>query len=246
MDDLWGNAWSQADEDVAGKAVRTLKSLDDAPWKPAATSTKVEEADIGLPSWSTGAINWAEPTGEVSLWTSEVATDGLSVTTHATGWGGETELNYGIGDTAANSEDGERLETPVETERLDDELEDGPEMSDRPSESTPVVEYKTLAPEAVAEVHPHSHGDDTLKSSELFGSFETGLELRPGVSAFEDDDKWETPLSTDDAWGSRWENPDAEEEQDEAPRDEWEIAREEKLRRDRAVVSSVLLLFEIC
>lgn len=246
MDDLWGNAWSQADEDVAGKAVGTLKSLDDAPWKPAATLPKVEEADIGLPSWSTGATNWAEPTGEDSLWTSEVAADGLSVTTHVTGWGGETELNYGNGDSTGNGEDGERVETPAETERLDDELEERPEKSDHPSESSPVVGSITLAPEAVVDIQLHSHGDDTLKSSELFGSFETGLELEPGVPAFEDDDKWDAPLSTDDAWGSRWENTDVEEEQDEAPKDEWEIAREEKLRRDRAVVSPVLFLIEVC
>lgn len=245
MDDLWGNAWSQPDEDVAGKAARTLKSLDDAPWKPAATSTKVEEADIGLPSWSTGAINWAEPTGEVTLWTSEVAADGLTVNTQPTGWGGETELSYGIRDSAANSEDAAGPETPVESEKPDDGIEKGLEKSDRPSESSPVAEARRLAPEAAVEVQLHSHGDDTLKSSELFGSFATGLEIGPGVSAFEDDDTWEVPPSTDDAWGSRWEDTVAEEEQDDIPKDEWEIAREDKLRRDRAVVSPVLFSSEL-
>ena len=84
MDDVWGNAWSQPEDDVA-HSVPSKSKLDDLPaWSVPSTASKDDEADVGAPSWSSGELNWTEPTGQASLWSSAPADDAVHLDAWAT------------------------------------------------------------------------------------------------------------------------------------------------------------------
>lgn len=264
MDDLWGNAWSQPDErqqqehDISLKSTTNPnKSIDtSSSWKLPTSLKNEEEADVGLPSWSTGAVNWTEPSGHAPLWGSSVGLDSPDLDGQP--WGGSSvnfvppisfdrdsnELNESQRDHDVDEVHeeqkvvvGESVEsaTPVRSPVLD--IPDSPPAS-TPDEQSLATDEKTI----------DSQVPKTPDSPDGFGTFESGAATsrsRP-VSIVEDEAWTPAKLTFDgpeeDAWATAWKSADANQPAAEAPKDEWEIAREVKLRRDRTVVRRMALL----
>ncbi|KAI0693180.1 hypothetical protein C8T65DRAFT_833762 [Cerioporus squamosus] len=218
MDDLYQNAWSETSDSAA-----TLKNNS---WtSPRITSSLHEEADLAAPSWSTGAdISWNEPGSPGFSW-SQTDTDA--------GWGPSTYEGITLGKPSVEEEAAEAAKS---AEQEDEDTADSipsPSAIELPSslfkptsaspEPVPVLTYES----AVAQVAP--------PSPDGFGSFESGLEEAavhsPGLAV---DD------TEADPWGSSaWADTKLQEEEI-APLDEWERAKQEKAKQDRRVPPQLL------
>ncbi len=227
MDDLYQNAWSETTDSAT-----TFKNGSTSSWtSPRIVSSLDEEADLAAPSWSTGAdLSWNEPGSPGFSW-SQTDTDA--------GWGPSTYEGISLGKPSAQ----EKVAEATDSTKHDDGTPDGavipitspPATEPVPSPTTqlpsppssppaspepiPVVNYEV----AVAQVAP--------PSPDGFGSFESGLE----------EDAHSPGLAVDDTeadpWGSSAWGDTRLEEEEEAPLDEWERAKQEKAKQDRRVVS---------
>ncbi|KAI5121631.1 hypothetical protein M0805_001160 [Coniferiporia weirii] len=257
MDDVWGNAWSQSEEHLPGTDAPSKLKVDDVSppdWSFPLASSKHEETDVGLPSWSTGGLNWTEPTGQTSLWSDATAAEDLELET--SGWGASSGMKLEIG---SELDARTRVDSPVASIPPDED-----EHYDVPTPEKGSIRSLTPGP-AEADVPPTVNAEETEslhtdsgpvstatapsppQSPDPFGSFEAGLVSVPTVSSLaEGEESWVSPVPVfddigtgDDAWGSSWENA-AQTESDESPKDEWAIAQEEKRRRDRSVPPELL------
>lgn len=253
MDDLYGNAWSQPDEQqVKSKALKSSSASGSGgePWGLGASGPKDDEADVGQPSWSTGAVSWNEPSGEASLWTAGAshAADELSYD-----WGAPSDSNFSLQATSPfEAHVSPRLDTSEADEEVTKETEDSGAVVQAPSEpSSPEVAPAILigSPKERDEAPLQLPSEalafpSTPDSPDPFGSFETGLHDSAAVpGSLEADESWSSAVAFDsaaddrEAWGSAWEAPkDESEVVPDVPKDEWELAKEHKLKRDRTVV----------
>ena len=256
MEDVWANAWSQPEEDVA-HTVPPKTRLNDLPsWSLSSGATvKDEEADVGVPSWTSGEVDWAEPTGQASLWSSTSVSEDLALGTH--GWDTNVDLNPHAELATEEDEEDEKSVRPskiaddvVETEERVSRVSTpessktvtSPDHADSDSPSMEIPPSLPLAPSSGLEQPEGSNPDTT------FGSYEDGLSsvvpvLNEGESAWTSP-KFGVPDPEEDAWGSAWQTPEMIEDTDEAPKDEWTIAREQKEKRDRTVVSAHFCLLQ--
>ncbi|KAL5531742.1 hypothetical protein ACEPAG_4619 [Sanghuangporus baumii] len=258
MDDVWGNAWAQPEEDVAHSLPTKSRANDVPTWSfPSDEKSKHEEADVGTPSWSTGELNWTEPSGQSSLWSSASAVDGLAL--EANGWGSSSGLNPKLdsqidvdehpydyklptGETAAigTSEDAtedtegiSRSSTPGPVGTVTNKVTSGIITSFEQSVSPPPIVLSSFeAPEA-------SNTFDSLESGDtsVSNSFDEGkITWVSPVAAFDDEN------SEAEAWGSAWRTPNLANNDDveEEEKDEWAMAREQKAMRDRSVPPELL------
>ncbi|THH10365.1 hypothetical protein EW145_g1395 [Phellinidium pouzarii] len=245
MDDVWGNAWSLPEEDVAHSKPEVG---DVAAWSSlASASSKHEETEVGLPSWSTGEPNWSEPTGQTSLWSNAAAgADDLAAETK--GWTASSSYELDSSSAIYEDEESETVSTPISSSN--DGNDDVPTLEEGHCRSLTPRSIETVISPAVNVDETGSFGTNgkrTLlftgssppQSPDPFGSFETGIASLPTASSFTDgEDVWTSPVpafeaadADSNAWGSAWRSSAQAEEAE----DEWTIAREEKLRRDHSV-----------
>ncbi|KAL5492480.1 hypothetical protein ACEPAI_3927 [Sanghuangporus weigelae] len=258
MDDVWGNAWAQPEEDVTHSLPTKSRANDVPTWSlPSDEKSKHEEADVGIPSWSTGELNWTEPSGQSSLWSSASAVDGVALET--SGWGSSSGLNPKLdsqidvdehpydyklptGETGAvvTSEDAiegtegiSRSSTPGPIGTLTNEVTSDITTTVEQSVSPPPIVLSSFeAPEASNTLDSFESGDTSVSNS-----FDEGkITWASPVAVFDDEN------SEAEAWGSAWRTPnlakndDVEEEEE----DEWAMAREQKAMRDRSVPPELL------
>lgn len=248
MDDVWGNAWSQSDENASESSKGKLDTINTS-WSFPSTN-KHEEADIGLPSWSTGEVKWAEPSGEASLWSSSVsASDNLTVA--SIDWG-STSPGFKIYSAdepskfpTGNEQQESRSSTPAapsdSSEEHDTVQQESPAEAFIPVTS---VQAESAAVNAKYKDINEPQDDEDLKTGV------DALVTLPPTQSFEDTElSWSTPvvgefsnINGEDAWGSAWGSSEKEEASvEELEDDEWALAQEAKLRRDRSVVSPFYL-----
>ncbi|EJD07640.1 uncharacterized protein FOMMEDRAFT_143962 [Fomitiporia mediterranea MF3/22] len=253
MDDVWTNAWSQPEEDVAHNVPTKPKLHGVPPWSfPSSAAGKEEEADVGMPSWSTGELNWTEPTGQASLWSSTSVVDDIALSMD--GWRTSSDMKpesarndehtetVGSADSVGNEESSNATPSAEEQE-LRSETPDSLETATLPVHSEPspsVTEKSPIVPQSDLPV------SEVLDNSDNFGSFVDGL-ASVSTSFDESNVTWGSPAptfndpdATHDAWGSAWNTPDLGDTQEEEPKDEWAIASEQKAKRDRTVPPELL------
>lgn len=235
MDDVWGNAWSQTEDDVTHN-VPTRSTLNELPsWSIPSTQSKHDEADVGTPSWSTGELNWTEPTGQVSLWSSAVADENV----HLDAWATPVRTNV-IEKEAA---DPSPLASAVSEDKLavasDDEEDIITRSSSPQSAATAHPDYPPVEDFEVSDIQPEVTHVSRPTSPDAFGSFSIGLPSAPSADVV-GGDAWSSPEFNDsgDSWGSAWVSTENANASTELVKDEWELAQEEKARRDRTVVCS--------
>ncbi|KAK0467243.1 uncharacterized protein EV420DRAFT_1700369 [Desarmillaria tabescens] len=218
MDNPWANAWGDDTRPQHSPSPPT-------PWSvPATSNNDHEEADIGIPSWSSHALQWNEPT--TSLWGEKSNNEPvLTNTDHDT----HVELTAEPDAALSTEEDVlSRPESPQYSPIASPELEIG-------VFSPPSLTLPSFRDESTEDSRPESQPG----SPDAFGTFETGLRMdnaeadpwTPSKPSFSSD-----PAST--SWETDWALADrsSETERD----DEWEIAKQEKARRDLHVPPELL------
>ena len=254
MDDLWGNAWSQPEEqqqerDLSTKPVgNSIKPLDShSSWKLSTTLNADEGVDVGAPSWSTGAVNWTEPSGHAPLWGSSAEVDSPELGGQP--WGGGNSLSYVSPVSFGHEEDKTPNLQQGDKAKGEDEIDvyDERESSMRSPDVSVPDNFPAFMPDDNIAPDQGTHEleiQSIPESPDPFGSFESAAATstsRP-VSLIADGSWTSAKLTFDapeeDAWGSAWKPDDETQHPAEAPKDEWAMAREQKLRRDRTVVRS--------
>jgi hypothetical protein len=224
MDDPWGNAWA----DPANSLQNDSKSPSPPHWTKA-SGHDVQEADIGMPSWSTETgTHWDEPSNHSNLWSQP--TDAQEA------WEPSPYERLPLG------KGGSPLDIPrVPRPELDIESE--------PISPVPSVEIQNTQ---VAVTHLKSPSPPKTprlaipsppRSPDAFGVFESGLYSEGSLGRTEDD-PWAPAGSTSDSWGdATWgvPGPDEEVRQDanESQKDEWETALMRKEKQDSQIVRSM-------
>ncbi|KAJ7173742.1 hypothetical protein C8R46DRAFT_1348348 [Mycena filopes] len=237
MEDPWANAWGE----------------------PATTSTTVprpafavpqpadDEEDITIPAWETQAPSWSDDNtntlwgarspalGKFPSWQSPY--DDLLAKPSSTP-PDATEEPEQVSDEDEVAEDVEQPEPAVPPESPP---ESPIEQPFQPPSTSPVA-----SPVSSPVLPPHSPPG----SPDAFGTFETGLDEELSTA-----DPWYpsnggfVPDAADSAWGEAWTPHDAaeEREEDDAPVDEWEAAKQQKAMQDRHVppelLAAILLQF---
>lgn len=197
--------------------------MDDDPWANGWSDPALhveKEADISIPSWSTGSeIKWSEPSDiQGSLWPHSTDDDTWA-SASSTYKGISLGPHPGIGEQDTDGS----LPSPVHSEEPPEDI------------TTPKSPSPSPAPGPL----------DLPPSPDAFGSFETALDPTEIIN-IGDDDPWSPPATafppnTDevDQWGSAWSAPKvgAEALAQEGIPDEWEVAKQRKEKMDRQVVS---------
>jgi hypothetical protein len=224
MDDPWKNAWVDPTKDTATES----KVTSDLSW-PATTANDGKfgavhddsEADLSLPSWSTGA--WGDSGNEAgSLW-------GTTDTTPDAGWGASTYEDISFSAPPKLSALDNHNDLPVPTIQTD------PFPSSPARSETPIPE-----PEPLSIPSPLESASPVPGSPDGFGTFEEGQTdqtIEPWTSSLAGE------LGTaeaDGGWGTAWNDARTEESgnnpHDDGPVDEWKAAQIEQERRDKLVV----------
>ncbi|KAI0331445.1 hypothetical protein GY45DRAFT_1360805 [Cubamyces sp. BRFM 1775] len=224
-DDLFQNAWSETTNTIPD----TLKQDTKPSWSPNKLNSSFgEEADLAAPSWATGTgIRWDEPSGSPGFSWSQAEPDlawGSSVYEGITLGKVPDEEKPAADDAAAVEVDEDEGK---DEENCYDELpqESVPERTPTPDRATPSPPTAPVLPSS-HEIAPELAAPP---SPDGFGSFEVGavdeVAKSPGfaINGVEDD-----------PWGATAWTESKEEAVDE-PLDEWERARQEKLKQDRRV-----------
>ena len=217
MDDLWGNAWNDSPK-------VDVQSTENEEQKLEAESEIV--TNLTVPVWhaTEPEENWQPEIGQKT-----------------TVWGNE-QSPWTIKPVADDEESRLPPDSPLQTP----EVEQSPSL---PASST--IEVRTPSPEPdEPSIEPDTREEDDMEvlappfqsvsptsptpgSPDGFGSFETGVELV-------DESSWVAPVFTNSVsdnpgWVSEWHN------EPEPQKDAWAVAQEEKIRRNKRVVSHFLI-----
>ncbi|PBK72306.1 hypothetical protein ARMSODRAFT_1002446 [Armillaria solidipes] len=219
MDNPWANAWGDDTRPHHSSSPTTSWSV------PATLNNDHEEADIGIPSWSSNTLQWNEPT--TSLWGEKSNREPTVINTdHDTHIESTAEPDVGL-----STEDVPSL--PVSPQ-------DSPVGSGEPEISVftpPSLALPSFRDESTEDSRPESRPG----SPDAFGTFETGLHMN-NVEA----DPW-TPSkpsfsdlsdSASTSWETDWAPVDSSSDTERV--DEWEAAKQEKARRDLHVPPELL------
>lgn len=227
MDNPWATTWDQPDDRETNlPSTLSLRS-------PIVDQTHEQEEDLGRPSWPSGNdAQWPGPSPTSgALWTSSVDDN------HA--WGSSTYSKINLSRQGT-------VQAVLESETQQDDLvpahsipataiareEDSispPVSSDtvEPPLALPTVEAVLLVPE----------------SPDIFGGLEAVVSTKEEDEETEDGgEAWADPIAVstqdDDDWGVAWAESSSQEVsvRTEEPPDEWEAARQEKEKLNRAVV----------
>ena len=261
MDDLWGNAWSQSNDDNNSKSLPSSSSkvftVDDAPWQlPSSTEVENETTDVTSPSWNTKIPSWSEPSGQPTLWGSN---DVSEKPPELRGWdasadfGQRSDVFLAHGDSTnlgleIQADAAESSETDVTVTKLPQ-----PDLTDTDNNPFQAGEHviSSNGDLSVSSYITHEEGVSEPKESPevKFDEYTMGATVAPqvGDDSFDGDETWSSPVATfndvsglDDAWGSAWGSTpptsSAPEPETSQAKDEWDLAKERKIARDRAVV----------
>ncbi|KAK0488923.1 hypothetical protein IW261DRAFT_1442297 [Armillaria novae-zelandiae] len=219
MDNPWANAWGDDTRPHHSSPPTTSWSV------PATLNNDHEEADIGIPSWSSNALQWNEPT--TSLWEeksnseSVVTSNDQDTLIESTA---EPDLGLSTEDVPSSPE------SPQDSPVASGELEIG-------AFTPPSLTLPAFREESTEDTRPESRPG----SPDAFGTFETGLRM-DNVEA----DPW-TPSkpsfsdlsdSASTSWETNWAPTDNSSDTERV--DEWEVAKQEKARRDMHVPPELL------
>lgn len=264
MDNPWANGWN---EDHPKPETEPEPEPVKSTWVPShnAHSSSLgdisQEADISVPSWSTPTeIKWAEPseTGG-SIWSSEQADATLDNDPgHLDAWGSTSYKGITLSRTPSpqveDEENSEEEDVAAPSVSTSERREPTPPISSPIHEITITPPAQPQADESIPETTLHVPPAILPPSPDAFGTFEVGIPSAAG----EDEDPWSNsaPSFPPDAgqvdtgevdhWGSAWHEPkttgDGDSDGKEKLPDEWEIARQQKERMDRQVVSLIHIL----
>ncbi|KAL1725312.1 hypothetical protein EV714DRAFT_287988 [Schizophyllum commune] len=228
MDDPWGNAWADNNDDRPRSPIVNLK-LDvkfDAP------ADEGQEADIALPSWSAGpGIEWADPAAYsgTNLWGKLNAAD------DANGWATESSFaDIPLGRTLA----------PEDLDEKEDGEEEDEEEPARPEGEDELDVYRSPTPRSPS---PPPSPPTPPHVASLPGSPDDVNAFAADVNAFAADteDTWAPPVdgsvaaaldSPAEAWGAEW----GAGGDDAQSVDEWEAAKQAKAKQDHYVPPELL------
>ena len=227
MDDLYDNAWGETSRPATQSSDFASPSV--ATWSTPKLAVPLDEdVELAPPSWSTGPdIHWNERTDDAQgfAWS---GTDpdlawGASTYAHA-----QTDSGYETADPPTVAEESELPTQMDEVTPVDDEI---PAVTDdlsiHRSPSPPSARQDASQDDILSpDVRPPSPETDA------FGTFETAT--FDTVSKHHNSDV--VPDMDADAWGTPW-VAEQETEDKSAPVDEWEIARRQKEKLDKKIVS---------
>ena len=235
MDDLYQNAWSETTDSAA-----TFQNGSTSSWtSPRITSPLHEEADLAAPSWSTGAdLSWNEPGSPGFSW---------SQTDADAGWGPSTYEGISFGKSSPQVEavatesldpTGQETDANDGVEEGEDVVQDAAFPSPSPIELPSSVFKPPLTSPTSDPISVQGYEAVVVPvappSPDGFGSFESGFDADTAHSP-----GYAVNSAEADPWGSSaWTDANPQEE-DDAPIDEWERAKQEKEKQDRRVVSAV-------
>ncbi|KAH9888850.1 hypothetical protein C8Q73DRAFT_793852 [Cubamyces lactineus] len=220
-DDLFQNAWSETTNTIPD----TLKQDTKPPWSPNKLNSSFgEEADLAAPSWATGTgIRWDEPSGSPGFSWSQAEPD--------MAWGSSVYEGITLGKAPDEEKPSADIASAVEDEEDEekcyDELPQEPATARTPTpgRATPSPPPAPVLPDPL-EIAPELAAPP---SPDGFGSFEVGV-----VDEVAKSPSFALSGVEDDPWGATAWTESKEEVADE-PLDEWERARQEKLKQDRRV-----------
>ncbi|KAG1804531.1 uncharacterized protein BJ212DRAFT_1393602 [Suillus subaureus] len=219
MDNPWATSWQQSDDESNNRKKPVLTPA----WThTVGNKTQDQEEDIGLPSWSaSNNTQWPESSHtNDALWTSSIDDSGA--------WGSSTyaKINFSrqrITEAVVDSETQDEAVCPVPAAATASEEDN---YSVGPHPVLPTIDLTPRLPD----------------TPDVDGDFEAGASVKEEEEETEDDSEaWADPinLSTDDGddWGTAWVDTFAPEVSvsAEEPQDEWESARQEKEKLNRAV-----------
>lgn len=225
MDNPWATTWEQSDDQSNSREKPVLKPS----WTyTVGNQTQDQEEDIGLPSWSaSNNTQWPESSHTSdALWTSSIDDGGA--------WGSSTyaKINFSR----------QRITEAVDSETKDEAARSIPAAATASEEDNVIV----LAPQDSVEPHPVQSTGDPIPtvsdSPDVGGGFEAAAPVKEADEEIEDDgEAWADPINLTiddgDEWGAAWVDTSAPEVPvgAEEPPDEWESARQEKEKLNRAV-----------
>lgn len=229
MDDPWGNAWA----DPTNPVHEEPKSPNLPSWTKTVRSDD-QEADIGMPSWSTGAgIQWDEPSNHENLWTQSTDTQEA--------WKPSPYDHLPIGK-------GSSFPDPPHIPELGLADESQPVSPIVPPVETQVIPNATMPPDSPSSPQtPKLATPSPPDTPDPFGTFESGLHVEGSLERT-DDDPWALAgptISQSEEWSNAsWRVTEAHEEEirqtiNEPLNDEWETARIQKEKQDSQIVSSL-------
>lgn len=239
MDDLYGNAWSSSDEPAPGEDTPNVKSLSSKPestgeleasWRPTEAEGKTALARSESDGWHVGEdVSWNGASAKSSLWSGDKGSTAAIPDSDV--WGPAAGFQAPTDKTPppeppeydAQSDDDEHTDT------VQDELE-APQVPLSPA-AINLPEYEA-SPQLSAPIPKIDIPD--VGVHENIGS--------TTVDSIDDEFQWGAPSpafenSRDDVWESAWSSTDTRSKAEASPKDEWEVAKEKSLRRDRAVVN---------
>ena len=223
MDNPWENAWGEH------SVQPTVASTSWTGLHPHVPEVQ-QEADIGMPSWST-SIKWNEPAADEpsgSLWSQPTDVWDPSTSYDQMALSGQVEREPSIPSHPPTSKiDGTYI---------------GPESPPPPPEgespptfpsSTVNISYEDepsppFVPKGIGSSPPSPNAFGTFESADVDTAWESNTSNLPADSSL-----------NDDAWGGAWEQPQIVKdiENEDEPPDEWELAKQQKEKLDRHVVS---------
>lgn len=230
MDNPWATTLEQPNGSENLKKFTPTLSLS----SPIDDQTHEQEEDLGLPSWpAANAAQWPGPSHiSDTLWTPSIDDSGS--------WGSSSYSKINLsrqGNVDAVVESDTQEEDIVPTPSIPTAI--ASEEDSAALVSPDAVESPLALPtvEAVLELLP------IPESPDIFGGFEADMSAKEQDEETEDgDEAWADPItvSTEDGdeWGAAWAETPSEEASvnTEEPPDEWEAARQEKEKLNRAVV----------
>jgi hypothetical protein len=221
MDDLYNNAWGDASDNYADAGSHA--STSHTAWVPPTSPTAAhhEEADLAIPSWSTGnEIRWNEPSEHSGgfAW---------SATEPDLAWGTSSYEDIALGKAEVEPVADRPLSPTLEEESSSDPKLSSPELT---REDSIVSANLHTSPPNLSERNSRSTSPDR----DGFGTFEDAL----NVENVPHSPKLSPAFDEGEAWGSPWANapPEAEDHDVAESADEWEVARRNKERLDKVVV----------
>ncbi|KLO19050.1 hypothetical protein SCHPADRAFT_935641 [Schizopora paradoxa] len=267
MDDLYGNAWSSSDEPAHEEDLSDVKLPSSKPalaseletsWEPAGSLAATVLSRSESDGWKVdGDHAWNGTSAKPSLWSGDKGSTTTAVIPHSDVWGPAADEPPPSESPVVDDEelsDSQRDEahpptSPIVLPPQEYELEASPRAP-----SPDVVNIDVQEPIASTTVATF---DDEFQ----WNSQENGAPPRvpspeavvqevlasTTLDSFDDEFQWNSPSpafenSRDDVWESAWSSSEPPEgSKSEAPvKDEWEVAKEQALRRERAVPREVM------
>ncbi|KAI0027478.1 hypothetical protein K488DRAFT_90824 [Vararia minispora EC-137] len=242
MDDVWGNAWGDAPSSPAPGSI---------PWAAKKSENLEEEADLAMPSWSTGAgIRWDEPSeASSSIWSQSASSppwspinsySDISLVSRPTLTSAQDLDEPSLSpEPPATEEDEEPLDTSTPSIRA---VALPPGDKSGFADPEPLLEPAAMDSEPATERVPSPSPLPRPPSpdGDGFGMFESGVVDGSTVPWTSTSPVFPDPTDGADAWGSAWGSEKREADGGAEDEDEWAVARKRKEALDRKLSPELL------